>query len=385
MNALLKISAIYGLRIFNRIFHVFPIKKNRIIINAYRGSQYSCNPKYISEYLTKTYKGKLEIIWAFNKPENFQFLEEDGIRLVKYSSLRRFFYEATAKISINNIGSYSWLPLRRGQEHINTWHAGFGYKKIGLGEIANSKTMKRTIQISSDETTLIPSCSKEFTNEIARKDLGYQGNIIDSGLARNDILFKQLSGKINIREKVLTTFGIDKNTYIVLYAPTWRYDRDKQIPALDYNMQKKALEDKTGKTVVILSRMHHLSEFSITDKNLTIDATKYPDMQELLAAADCLITDYSSSIWDFSIMERPIFIYAPDIEEYRNQRGYHMDVFEWGFPVCQNNFELCSAIQHLNEEDAKKMAISHRMQAGSFEDGSACEQIGQWIYKKCFY
>ena len=101
------------LRVFMTVLHIFPIKQNRIILNSYTGTQYSCNPKYITEAILKRFPDKYEIIWTFKEPDKFQFLEEKGIKVVKYASIKRFYYEATAKVSINNIGSYSWQPIRR--------------------------------------------------------------------------------------------------------------------------------------------------------------------------------------------------------------------------------------------------------------------------------
>ena len=384
MKSLIKMFAIKILRNMMRLFYVFPIKSNRIIFNAYRGSQYSCNPKYISNYLLHNFPDKFEIIWAFNRPQEYNFLQDDGIKIVKFCSIKRFYYEATAKISINNVGSYSWLPKRLGQEHVNTWHAGFGYKKIGLGEVNNDALMKKTIQMSSDETTLITVPCQEFYDDIVKKDLGYSGDIIKSGYARNDVLFKQKNGQIDLKTKIAKHFSFGDDTIVVLYAPTWRYKRAKKPLGFDFKNVIDIVSKRKNKRTVILYRMHHLTESKVTCSENVIDATNYSDMQELLAVADILITDYSSSIWDFSVMEKPIIIFADDIEDYEKNRGYHLPVTKWGFPICRNSEALIETLKNMNEDEMAKLAINHRRMAGDFELGNACKQIGEWIVGKCF-
>ncbi len=373
MKAIIKIIEIYIMRIFVRILYIFPIKKNRIVINSYRGSQYSCNPKYISEYLVDNYPNRFEIIWAFNDLDKFSFLKKDGIKLVKYHSLRHIFFEATAKVSINNIGSYSYLPLRKKQFHINTCHGGAGCKTMGLTESANSNLMKKTIQMSTDETNIITSTSKEFDKDIAIGDLGFKGDTFKCGFPRNDVIFKQKNGEVNLKDKICKYYDISSDSYIVLYAPTWRYNSTASL--IDFDRLSKIYKKKGINNVKFVVRMHHLTLSSVKLPDYVIDASKYPDMQELLCASDTLITDYSSCTWDYSILGRPVFLYATDYEEYQAERGFHIDAFEMGFPLCKNMESLEEAIFKATDTDAKKKCESFRKKMGSYEDGTACEQL----------
>ncbi len=379
LKGLAKYSAILILRLLVRLLYIFPLKNNRIMFYSYKGSQYSCNPKYISETLMKQDEGKFEVIWSFVKPSKFGELKNHGIILVNYYSLRRLYYQVTSRIIVNNVGTYSWIPLRNEQEHINTWHAAYGYKVIGLGEKANSWLMKKTIQMSSEETSLITSPSKEFSDDIARIDLGYKGIILESGYARNDILFKYKKDNSHIRERVCSFYNIPLNSFIFLYAPTWRYNTKKTLPEIDYEEIRECLENKYRKNIVIIVRKHHLQRIKPSGDTV-IDGSNYPDMQELLVAADTLVTDYSSSIWDYSIMEKPIYIFADDIEEYEKERGYHVPVYQWGFPVCEDSEALMYAIKEMTDTTAVDNSRNHRERAGDYENGTACKQICEWIY-----
>ena len=248
MKGFIKIFKIYIMRFIMRLFYLFPIKDNRIIFNAYSGTQYACNPKYISEKLLEIYKGQFEIIWAFDKPEKYRFLEKSGIKLVKFYSLRRFFYEATAKISINNIGSFSWIPLRKGQEHVNTWH-GFTPTCAGMDEPANDKLTRYSIGLSGKETTLFLSMNRLFSDYAIKVRFGYGGKVLNCGFPRSDVL---LNGKGDaIRKNVRKKYEISDETVVVMYAPTWRYEGISAMPEMDYKELSAAMKMCYGDQYVI--------------------------------------------------------------------------------------------------------------------------------------
>lgn len=384
MKAVGKLIIIYVLRFIMHIFYFFPIKQNRIVINSYTGNQYACNPKYISEYLADKYKEQYEIIWAFRNPEKFRYLEtEFGYKLVKYNSLKRFFYEATARVSINNIGSFSWFPIRIGQEHINTWHGSVGLKKCGLGEKNNDVLMKKTIQMSSDNTTTMLATSSKYIKYVCEDDLGYHGKILKCGYPRNDIIFDSLRGNFNIADKVKEFFSIPDDSYVVLYAPTWRYDTRSKLETPDFLKMKEILKKKFGRKVIVLFRIHHLSQYEGESNPFIFDATSYDDMQELLCCADLLITDYSSSLWDFALTERPILLYTPDLDFYNNNRGFHEDIYKWGFPVCRNNNDFIKSLENIQPDICRTQDRKFLQESGSFENGNASQYVGEYIFKVC--
>lgn len=378
----IKMSEIYALRGLMRVLSVFPIKQNRIIINSYRGQQYSCSPKYISEWLVSHYKGQFEIIWAVNEPEKFRFLEKDGVQLVKFNSLKRFFYEATAKISINNIGSYSWIPTRHGQEHINTWHGAVDYKKVALLEINNDEVMKKTLLMTAKETTLYLSANKFFSEYCIPTEFGYYGKILEYGLPRNDELV--LGENDDIRGKICEQYAIPEENIILLYAPTWRYDVSNEIPPLDFQEVIDAVEKRFGKKCSLIYRAHHITGSKGTELPNVIDVTDYPDSQEIMAASDLMITDYSSMIWDFSLTGRPCFLFTPDLEDYISKRGFNIPIKEWGFPLCESNDELVNEILGFDEAKYKSIVEYHHNMVTSYETGHARDEVCKWIYERCF-
>ena len=115
--------------------------------------------------------------------------------------------------------------------------------------------------------------------------------------------------------------------------------------------------------------------------NNKYDVTKYHDMQELLIASDILITDYSSSIFDFLITGRPAFIYAPDKQYYFRTRGSYIEMEETPIPISQNNNQLIQNIQNLDAEAFAESAKNFLRKMGSYDTGNASEQLVKLIEK----
>ncbi|WP_408070389.1 CDP-glycerol glycerophosphotransferase family protein [Butyrivibrio sp. JL13D10] len=377
VSSLVRILEIYAMRSVIHILHVFKLKNNRIIFNSYRGEQYSCSPKYLSEYLNDKNEG-WEIIWAFNHPYDYKWLKKWGITAVKYNSLKRFYYEATAYASINNVGSFSWIPLRKGQIHINTWHGGGCYKRVALGELKNDALFKKSLIMNSEETTHFLSSSRFFSEEIIPNEFGYFGKVVTSGLPRNDVFFDKKKVSSN-RDKVIQAYGLKSDVFIVLYAPTWRYDGTTEIEHPDFEIIISEVVEKYGKECEIIIRPHPLSYLSCKGY---IDASKYPDMQELLCAADMLITDYSSCIWDYALLLRPCILFIPDEDNYLANRGLYKNIKEWRIPIANSNEELINCIKNLSDKEMADAMKDHLDLLGSFENGKASETVYRILHNK---
>lgn len=370
ISSFVRLIKIGLMRVIIRLLHVFKINPKRIIFNSYRGNQYSCSPKYISEYLLSRNEG-WEIIWAFIHPSEYEWLKEEGVKTVKYYSLQRFFYEATAYASINNVGSFSWIPLRKMQKHINTWHGGGCYKRVALGEAKNDTLFKKSLLMNSDETTHFISSSKFFSENIIPNEFGYKGKILEIGLPRNDIFFDECKIK-KAKSKIVKMYSIDQNKYIILYAPTWRYSKSDKPILPEFEKIQAAIKQKYHKESEILIRPHPISKVEYSGY---LSVKDYPDMQELLCAADMLITDYSSCIWDYALLKRPCYLFIPDECEYSTARGFYKSVYEWGVPTVKNTEELVNSIISISDDDMAIKMQGHLDLLGSYENGSALEKF----------
>jgi len=374
-----KVFLIKAANIVLRILYVLPIDKKSILLMSYNGSQFSCNPKYIAEYIRVNYKDKYKLIWVVNDKKEFLYIKEKGYQIIKYNSFEYLIKILTAKVIITNIVISNYIPIRKKQFLVNTWHGGGAYKKALYNEEKISKSIKSAY---ADQINLYISSCNRFSELIIRKTFNYDGAILESGLPRNDIFFL---GNEKIKQHIKDFYDIDHNKKILLYAPTYR---DLNIGVkydLDVKRVLEALTQSFGGDWVLFVRAHHatLDNLSINfDTSLVIDTSKYPDMQELLYTADVLITDYSSSIWDFSIMKKPCFLYATDLDFYKTERDFYIDINKWHFPLSQNNNDLIKKIMNFNVVDFNLNMELHHKEWGSFEDGKATQRIVETIISR---
>lgn len=361
---------------------VFPVRQKRLVFTGLTGGngfEYSCNPRYISDYLLERYPGRFEIYWMVAEPGRYAEYEKDGMRFCRHFSLRSFYYLLTAKVVVTN-GSYApWFPFRRNQYLINTWHGGGAYKRIENDKPdANWATAKRAEFCAKNISLFLSSCRMANT-ELIRHAFLYKGEILECGMPRNDSLVK---GETDRQAgKVRAVYGIPEDAGILLYAPTYRTGSGNLMP--DMERLRKVLEKK-GKKWYVLYRAHRYSKSAQELADVRVkDVSMYADMQELLCAADMLITDYSSCIWDYSFLYRPCFLYTPDLKEYLEKTGFYVDIHEWPFPICENQESLEEAILRYDEEENRQAIQKHHEKMGNFETGHACETVAAKILSIC--
>jgi len=363
--------------------YIFPVKKNRIMFNSYSGRQYSCNPKAISEYLEQNYPGKYEIVWTFRGPENHKELADRGIKLCKTRSLKHFYYKLTSKVAVCNGTWGSEIPERKGQYDINTWHGGGGgYKRL----YAQAKDMNpiklRWYMLDASRYSLMLASSETSLKNTVRKSLGHNGDAL-GGTARNDILVNKNRDDLYISVKEKLGMSVDEK--LVLYAPTFRKEKPAENYDIDLNVVTNALKKRFGGKWRPAVRFHYYIASQMATSNPSIiNASDYPDMQELLYIADCVITDYSSLIWDYSLAYRPCLLYCTDLSYYENKRDFNKPIRTWGFPVCENNTELIDAILNFDENDFYKSMVKHHSENGSFEEGHTTEDVCRIIESICY-
>lgn len=367
------------MRLAFRVFYIFPIKRNRVMFQAFREKQYSCNPKYISMKLRELYGDDVEIGWSFRNPEPYRYLEKEGIKIFKSRTFGLYKFALTAKVICTNTYYKTTLPRRRGQYFIRTWHGGGAYKRVGSME--KMPYLKRKyLDLQAQGAHLYLSSSKAFTQMTIRDSFGYKGEVMECGMPRNDVLLN--GNHEEIASRVKKALGLKDDERLALYAPTYRYDLGLDHYDIDYEGAVKALETRFGGKWRFAFRTHNFVEMKAGAKigNDVVNATDYPDMQELLVTADVLFTDYSSSIWDMSLMHKPAFLYATDLKAYESGRDFYMDIHLWPFPLSENNAELISNILSFDEDKYREDVDSHHKTLGSCETGHASEMVAKRIY-----
>jgi len=375
-----KIAIIFLLRAIKKIFYIFPICENRIIFISQRGTQYSCNPKYLFEYIYKKYGNKYQYIWCLNDKK---LLPKEFIntKRIEYLSIKYIWYTLTSKYYISNVFIEPIIPGRKGQVVINTWHGGGAYKRIDIFASVYSSIRQYGLfigKIRAEQTSYYIASCKKFEVCLSKDFNASEKKFLPIGMPRNDILFSTHSFK----EKIKNYYNIDQALSIVLYAPTFRgigHNPEAFNFTIKIDELIKYLEIKFFKKFILLYRGHHYFINNCIPSEI-INASDYPDMQELLCAADVLITDYSSSMWDFSLMYKPCFIYAPDVKKYQAEQGFYTPVEKWPFPFAETNEELMEKIFHFDEGKYRQTVKKHHEDLGSYETGKSCEQFCRIIF-----
>lgn len=382
---------IYLLRFLLKSFYIFPVKKNRILFSAYEGGSFGCNPKYLFQYLYDNQKEKYEYVWCLNHKEDMP-TEYKKVVLVRFLSLQHIYFLMTSEVIVTNVGIEPFLPKRKVQLIINTWHGGGAYKRVGFDNTQFTKyesLYKRILRDLRSKITdcMISSC-QAYTDASSKAFNISEKHFFPLGMARNDILvLKDVAKKKMIRCNICKQYGIDENSMILLYAPTFR-GNDWRTPKNDINASiydtrlKSAIKERFGKECVILIRFHiapFLNHNRQTELRNVIDVTDYNDMQDLLCSADILITDYSSSIWDFSFTYKPAFLFVPDLEKYKQEVNFITPIEQWPYLYAETLESLCNLIINYNDVQAKERINQHHQALGSFEKGNAAEKLYELI------
>ena len=132
-----------------------------------------------------------------------------------------------------------------------------------------------------------------------------------------------------------------------------------------------------GGNFAVLERKHHAVQ--ATETKGTYSASDYPDMQELLAAADVLITDYSSCMWDFALTDKPGFLYFPDVRQFDRNKDFYTQPEEWPYEYAESTEALRQLILSYDPEKAEKRRNAFFEKVGNYEKGTACAQLAELL------
>ena len=389
------IDRVRGRSIFVRKCMACPIDPNLIVFEAFKGKQYTCSPKAMFEEMVNdpAYAG-YRLVWSFSGAymKRYQYLTEyRNVSLVKKGSDKSYEVMATAKYRITNSTNPKSIPVRKGQTYIQTWH-GTPLKRLGCdialdGNGAQSiKEIHKQYRQEADQFTylLSPSAytSEKLASAYALTEEEKKTKIVELGYPRNVFLFKYTEEDVaRIKEEL----RIPEGKKVILYAPTFRdtsYEYGKGF-AYQVMLDMDRLQKRFGDTACVLLRAHYFA-------NMQFDAEKYRgflydvsdagDINHLYVISDLLITDYSSVMFDYSILRRPMIFYMYDIEQYRGElRDFYIEPDILPGPivttqdeveaeietalsgrfVCDERYEaFCKKFTYLDDADAAKRVLA---------------------------
>lgn len=353
-------------------YHDLPLE-HKIVFANFNGRGYGCNPKYIANEIIRRDTG-YDLVWLVSKIDP---LMPSEIRQVDINSEDSYKELATASVIINNVKGELNFKKRNGQHYIETWHAAYSpkYLESAAGNSLGRAYIAESINNSLD-TDIILSNSDAQTNEY-KEHFWCNCQILEVGLPRNDLFFAD--SKAELMHNIKNQIGIPDDTKIVMYAPTFRGSENSiNYYGLDIPRTLRAIREHFGGKWQFVTRLHP----NIVPKECVgdfIDVSGYSDMQELLLVADILITDYSSSMFDMLEMDKRVFLFASDIDEYQSLRGLKQEYFEWGFPLARTNDELIHQIHIFNEGAYAASMQRTKSIYTTFDNGSASSKIADLI------
>lgn len=365
-------------RIYWMMSSISPISENKIVICSYYGRGFSDNAKYIAMECIKR-KLDYDIVWLVSDmKKSGEFPTE--IRLVKYGTFDAIKELATAKIWIDNSRKNYYTRKRKNQLYIQTWHGGIALKKIEKdAEYALNKSYVKYAKKDSENADIFISNSK-FNTNMYRNAFWYDGEVLECGVPRNDLLFNNIK---ETSKRVKSFFNIESDKKIIMYAPTFRKDNNIEVYKFDYEKCVQEFNKRFSEKYVMLIRLHPNVFHKSTELNFNSDnvlnASFYPDMQELLVATDILITDYSSSMFDFMLTKKPCFIYASDIRNYRDDRGFYFELEKLPFLISKSKEEIIKNIEGFDKEIYLDKVDKFLKEQGCVDDGNASSRVVDWI------
>lgn len=368
------LDSLYNIKIgiLKGICFLLPIKGNKIVFSNFSGRGYGDNPKYILEEIKDR---NYDLVWLVsNLDENMPSV----VRKVDPNSIKRLYEVATAKVIVTNVKDDLRLIKKKGQYIIQTWHGSYSAKRL---EAEAADTLSpRYLKISkknSAQTDLFLSNSR-ILSDCYRNAFWCNCEIMECGFPRNDILFSDTTLS---KSKIKSALGVPEDSKLVLYAPTFRDNGDVSAYSIDYQAVIEQLR-LSGENWKMLIRIHpnvakDAKLFEYNDH--IINATEYPDMQELLFVSDILITDYSSTVFEFAAMGKATYIYAPDIDEYQKMRGLKSDFFDMPYKICTTNKELLDEISTNTPDRTQQKAKEFMRLFGGVDNGTASKQVAERI------
>ena len=297
----------------------------------------------------------------------------EGANGVRHGSIAWLKALACSKVLINNTNFPGYFRKRPGQTYIQTWH-GTPLKRLGrdIVDVVPTGGYLRMMDREASYWDYLVSPSA-YCSEIFPSTFGYKGTILETGYPRNDILINQASKRDLIRRSL----GIADGQKVVLYAPTWR---DSQRTATGNWKPVNFLPGSLGDNVTVLFRGHTNTHSAHTAQIArgTIDVTNYKNVAELYLAADVLVTDYSSSMFDFSVTGKPMIFLAPDFDEYVASRGFYFDFEQLApGPILRDSSFLRKALESIDSQKSEyaQRYLAWQMKFNKLEDGLASKRV----------
>lgn len=327
--------------------------ENLVLFNSFGGEQYSDSSRILYEQMLRDDRfNRFHFVWAFENPRLFDEntcpnVHNKRTNLITIDTPAYFLAALKAKIWITNVNIERGLHFKkRNTIYLNTWHGTA--PKLG----GNLYKGRKDYDFSYIDILCVDG---DYEKERMLKMFNANANnFLMCGRPREDEL---LAFTDNDKERLRKKIGIDNDKKVILYMPTWR-------EGINHGLEWDKWKQRLGNDYVILVRAHHFSKVNIFSEHgdgFWIDVSNYSNVNELYFVADILISDYSSAIFDYGLLGRPIISFAKDHEEYMRETGLYMTDWNERVPhgVMRTDEQVISFIENMDykEESAVSKAF----------------------------
>ena len=344
-----------------------------VFFESFGGRSFSCSPRAI--YLAMLQQERFadyRFVWCFKgsgrmeqAAEGEKDLQNDRTTIVQRGSEEYFTALASAKVLVLNTRLPEYVYPKPNQIFVQCWH-GTPLKRLGYDvEIETANALNTTQELAdrfgldAEKWTYLlspsPYTSKHLADAFGLPEERRSDVIIEEGYPRNDeIALARADASGSHQAELRKELGVPEGKKVLLYAPTWRDDSYKAGVGytFDYLIDFDLLRRELGDEWVVLFRPHYYIanhfDFSAYE-GFVIDVASWGNVNDLYIAADALVTDYSSVMFDYAILRRPIALFVPDYESYANDiRGFYFDLKEIPGPHCTETSELVTTLKDLD-------------------------------------
>ncbi|MFJ6915016.1 CDP-glycerol glycerophosphotransferase family protein [Streptomyces sp. NPDC101133] len=356
-----------------------PLDDNLVLFSAYWSRSVSCNPAAIDAELARL-APHMRRVWAV-RADNAGRVPK-GVNVVRVGSRDYWTAVARAKYLVNNVNFADSVVKREGQIHVQTHH-GTPLKTMGLDQ------QKYPASTDMDFEKLLERCDRwdysisanQFSTVIWERVYPCSYTTLETGYPRNDVLVNAGAEEVRAARAAL---GLADGAKAFLYMPTHREYQPGFTPPLDLGRFAREL----GPDATLLVRGHyfygnspHVDELRRTGR--VVDVSGHPRVEELYLAADALITDYSSAMFDYAVLDRPIISYVPDWDVYSAVRGTYFDLLqEPPGAVATTQAELLKLLSSgaYDSPETTKRRDTFRRRFCEFDDGHAAERVVRRVF-----
>jgi CDP-glycerol glycerophosphotransferase len=365
-----------------RLVDALPTQPDTVVYNSFHG-RFSDNPRAVFEELNRRTR-EVTHVWTARDARAAAFPPD--ARVVLPGSWRQLWTAERARYVVANVEMRDTLSRRRGVTFLQTWH-GTPLKRVGYDNryvAANPAGFERDVREYARWDYLISPNS--FTTGVLHDAFrGFAGEILEVGYPRNDAL--NAPDRDAVRARVRRSLGLEDGQVAVLYAPTWRDDSVHERRSGDFALALDVDEftRRLGDDHVLLLRLHFLVAAQIGAKHAAVrDVSAYEDIRDLYLAADVLVTDYSSVMFDFSITGKPMIFYVYDLEFYRDElRGFYFDFEpEAPGPLCRTTDEVIAALEDVAavQRSYAEPYAAFQQRYNHLDDGHAARRVVDRVF-----